>query len=237
MNNAINQSKLLDSRNQDLFDLVCSKYEVTFEPSPWGHHSIYTIGNQITFYIPEGDYCVDSFSHELLHGYMDYCGVNITGNLKNIISASNLLSKIFDTDLIEHLTNSIAHTLMLPIFLERGFERDKFLSDYGDFKAEPGRVNQIGKLYKRGNQYHVQAINAFIGKYFAFRCDPNPAFDYQNELGQLKKIDPQLYGILDKYLNLWEGYDFTNDEFSVYRQINMGLYDNLKPWMNGKKFA
>jgi len=237
MNNAINQSKLLDSRNQDLFELVCSKFEVTFEPSPWGHHSIYTIGNQITFYTPEGDYCVDTFSHELLHGYMDYCGVNITGNLKNIISASNLLSKIFDTDLIEHMTNGIAHTLMLPIFLERGFERDKFLSDYGDFKAEPGLVNQIGKLYKKGNQYHVQAINTFIGKYFAFRCDPNPAFDYQYELGQLKKIDPQLYGILDKYLSLWEDYDFTNDEFSVYREINMGLYDNLKPWMNGKKFA
>jgi hypothetical protein len=237
MNNAIDQSKLLDGRNQDLFELVCSKFEVTFELSPGGHHSIYTIGNQITFYIPEGDYCVDTFSHELLHGYMDYCGVNITGNLKNTISASNLLSKIFDTDLIEHVTNSVAHTLMLPIFLERGFERDKFLSDYEDFKAEHGLVNQISKLYKRGNQYQVQTINAFIGKYFAFRCDPNPAFNYQNELGQLKKIDPQLYEILDKYLRLWEDYDFTDDEFSVYREINMGLYNNLKPWMSGKKFA
>lgn len=237
MNNAIDSSKLIDSRNQDLFYMVCSKFAVNFEFSPVGHHSIYTIGNQITFYIPEGDYCVDTFSHELLHGYMDYCGVNITGNLKNNISGSNLLSKIFDTDLIEHMTNSIAHTLMLPIFLDRGFERKKFLSDYEDFKAEPGLVNQIGKLYKKGNQYHVQAISAFIGKYFAFRCDPNPAFDYQNELVQLKKIDAQLFRLLDDYFSKWAYYDFTDDEFSLYREINASLYDNLKPWMSGKKFA
>lgn len=236
MNNAIDSSKLLDSRNQDLFDMVCSKYEVTFEPSFSGHHSIYTIGNRITFYIPDGDYCADTFSHELLHGYIDYYDINITGNLKSIISGSNLLSKIFDTGLIEHITNCIAHTLMLPVFLDRGFERAKFLSDYEDFKAEPGIINQIGKLYKQGNRYNVEAINLFIGKYFAFKCDPNPTFDYQNELNQLKKIDTHLYRILDDYFSKWSNYDFTNDEFKLYREINTGLYDNLKPWMSGKKF-
>ena len=237
MNNAIDSSKLIDSRNQDLFERVCSKFDVTFGPSFSGHHSIYTIGSRITFYIPDGVYCVDTFSHELLHGYIDYCGINITGNLKNTISGSNLLSKIFDTRLIEHITNSIAHTLMLPIFLERGFERAKFLSDYENFKAEPGIMNQIGKLYKKGNQYNVEAINTFIGKYFAFKCDPNPAFDYHTELGQLKKIDAQLYCILDNYFFQWADYDFTNDEFSRYREINAGLYNNLKLWMSRKKFV
>jgi hypothetical protein len=168
---------------------------------------------------------------------MDYCGVNITANLKNNIVGSNLGYKIFDTDLIEHMTNSIAHTLMLPIFLDRGFERKKFLTDYEDFKSEPRLVNQIGKLYKREKQYHVQAISAFISKYFAFRCDPNPAFFYQNELVQLKKMDAQLFRLLEDYFSKWAYYDFTDDEFSLYREINASLCDNLKRWMSGKKFA
>lgn len=237
MNNAIDSSKLIDSRNQDLFEMVCSKFDVTFEPSYNGEHSIFTIQNQITFYIPVGVYSIDSFSHELLHGYIDYYGINITGSFKNTMSSSNLLSKIFDTALAEHITNSIAHTLMLPIFLERGFDRAKFLFDYETFKTEPSFIHKIGKLYKQGNQYNVSAVKNFIGKYFAFKCDPNPAFDYQIELSQLKKIDAQLYRILDDYFSKWSDYDFTNDEFGLYREINMGLYDSLKPWLSGKKFV
>jgi hypothetical protein len=198
---------------------------------------VYTIGNSIKFYIPIGVYSADMFTHELLHSYIDYHEAYIAGNFKNTMWQSNILKQLFDLPLAEHITNSIAHTLMLPLYLEMGFDRSMFLLDYHEFKTEPGFLGQIAKYYKQANLFNLSAIRNFIGKYFAFKCDPNPAFSYDTELQQLKKIDSQLYQILENYFLRWAGYDFTNDPFSEYRDINLDFYAGLKPWMNGKRFG
>ena len=237
MDSTIDHTRLINSRNEDLFEKVQSKFEVSFEPSYNGEHSVYTIGNSITFYIPVGVYSVDAFTHELLHAYIDYHEAYIGGNFKNTMWQSNILKQLLDPPLAEHITNSIAHTLMLPLYLERGFERSMFLLDYHVFKAEPGFVGQIARYYKQGGLYNLSAIRNFIGKYFAFKCDPNPTFNYNAELLQLKKIDNQLYQILEAYFTRWAGYDFTTDPLSEYREINADFYAGLKPWMNGKRFG
>lgn len=237
MDSTIDYTRLIDPRNEDIFEKVQSKFEVSFEPSYNGEHSVYNIENSITFYIPVGVYSVDAFTHELLHAYIDYYEAYIGGNFKNTMWQSNILKQLLDLPLAEHITNSIAHTLMLPLYLERGFERNMFLLDYHEFKAEPGFVGQIARYYKQGALYNLSAIRNFIGKYFAFKCDPNPVFNYDAELLQLKKIDPQLYQILEAYFTRWAGYDFTADPLSEYRGINADLYTGLKPWMNGKRFA
>ncbi|MGN8068414.1 hypothetical protein [Mucilaginibacter sp. 22184] len=237
MDSIIDHTKLIDSRNEDLYEKVLSKFELNFEPSYNGEHSVYSIGNSITFYIPIGVYSADSFTHELLHAYIDYHEAYIGGNFKNTMWQSNILKQIFDLHLAEHITNSIAHTLMLPIYLERGFERSMFLLDYDEFKTEPGFIGQIARYYKRGALYNLSAIRNFIGKFFAFKCDPNPTFNYDTELQQLKKIDPQLYQILQNYFLRWTNYDFTADPLSEYREINSDFYVALKPWMSGKRFG
>lgn len=237
MDSIIDHTRLIDLRNNDLFEKVQSKFELNFEPSYNGEHSTYTIGNSITFYIPVDVYSTDQFTHELLHAYIDYHEAYIGSNFKNTIWQSNILKQIIDLNLAEHITNSIAHTLMLPIYLERGFERSMFLLDYFEFKTEPGFIGQIARYYKQGAQYNLSAIRNFIGKFFAFKCDPNPTFNYDTELQQLKKIDPQLYQILQNYFLRWADYDFTADPLSEYRKINSDFYANLKPWMSGKRFG
>jgi hypothetical protein len=237
MDSAIDRTKLIDSRNGDIFKKVQSKFELIFEPSFNGEHSVFTIGSSITFYIPVGVYSVDMFTHELLHAYIDYHEADIGGNFKNTMWQSNILKKLFDVSLVEHITNSIAHLLMLPLYLGMGFDRTKFLLDYHEFKTEPGFINQISRYYKQGDLYNFSAIRNFIGKYFAFKCDPNLAFNYDNELQQLRKIDCQLYQVLEHFFGQWAGYDFTTDSLSEYRNINFDFYTNLKPWMNGKRFG
>lgn len=237
MDSIIDHTKLIDSRNKDLFEKVQSKFELNFEPSYNGEHSVYTIGNSITFYIPVGVYSTDAFTHELLHTYIDYHEAYICGNFKNTMWKSNILKQLFDLPLAEHITNSIAHTLMLPTYLDRGFERSMFLLDYDEFKTEPGFIGQIARYYKQGTLYNLSAIRNLIGKFFAFKCDPNPTFSYDTELQQLKKIDPQLYQILQNYFLRWANYDFTKDPLSEYREINSDFYAALKPWMSGKRFS
>ena len=232
----IDISRLINDRNRAMFKKVESKYILNFEPSYNGEHSVYTIQNNMTFYIPVGIYSPDSFTHELLHGYIDYHEAFIGGNFKITMWQSNIYKQIFDAPLAEHITNCIVHTLMLPLYLQMGFERSKFLYDYDTFKAEPGIINLIAIHYRQGNQYNYTAIRNFIGKYFAFQCDPNPAFDYTFELAQFKKIDRHLYQIIDSYFLQWADYDFTNDLNSSYQDKNAYLYSQMKAWLNGKKF-
>lgn len=237
MDRIFDHTRLIDSRNEDLFEKVKSKFKLSFEYSFNGEHSVYTIGNSVTFYIPVGVYSADAFTHELLHVFMDYHEVYIGGNFKNTMWKSNTLKKLLDLPLSEHITNCIAHILMLPIYLERGFERSVFLLDYHEFKTEPGFIGQISRYYRQGALYNISAIKNFIGKFFAFKCDPNPTFKYDAELLQLSKIDTQLYQIMEAYFMRWADYDFTTDKLSEYRGINSDLYDALKPWMNGKRFG
>ena len=150
---------------------------------------------------------------------------------------SNILKQLLDLPWAEHITTSIAHTLMLPLYLEREFERSVFLLDYHEFKIEPGFIGQIARYYKQGALYYLSAIRNLISKYFAFKCDPNPIFNNDAELLQLKKIDTQLYQILEAYFIRWARYDFTADLLSEYRDFNADFYIGLKPWMNGKRFG
>jgi len=237
MDKTIDYARLIDPRNEDIYERVLSKFEVSFEPSYNNEHSVYTIGNSVTFYIPIGVYSADAFTHELLHAYIDYHEAYIGGNFKNTMWQSNIFKQVFDLPLAEHVTNSIAHSLMLPIYLERCFERSMFLLDYHEFKTEPGFIGQIARNYKQGALHNLSAIRNFIGKFFAFKCDPNPTFNYDTELYQLRKIDTQLYQILQNYFQRWANYDFTADPLSEYREINSDFYASLKPWRGGKRFG
>lgn len=58
-----------------------------------------------------------------------------------------------------------------------------------------------------------------------------------SELQQLRKIDSQLYQILENYFVRWAEYDFTADPLNEYKVINADFYAGLKPWMNGKRFG
>ena len=82
MEKIIDHTRLIDSRNEDLFEKVQSKFDVNFEPSYNGKHPVYTVGNSITLYIPVGVYSADAFTHELLHAFIDYHEAYIAGNLK-----------------------------------------------------------------------------------------------------------------------------------------------------------
>jgi hypothetical protein len=126
---------------------------------------------------------------------------------------------------------------MLPYYLEMGFERSKFLYDYGLFKCDIGFLAQITRLYKNGNTYNISAVRNVIGKFFAFNCDPNPAFDYSAELNYLKAIDPLLVAVMESYLHLWDTYDFKTDEFGEYRENQAKFHEGLKKWMAGKRLA
>lgn len=226
---------LIDSRNQKLWDDINSNFLVTVEASSNNEYSCYCQSDNVTFYVPAGDINSDSMTHEMLHVYLRMKEVYIGPNLTLTLSGSRILSKIFTPVLLEHISNSLDHIKMLPIYLNLGYRREKFLLDYGENKCTEKELSDIRRYYKQGKQYDSNAINLFIGKYFAVVSDPNDSLDYSKALVQLRKVDEQLFNILKTYENSWRGYDIDNsDVFNSYRDITDSFYQMLKKWMTNK---
>ncbi len=224
--------ELIDYRNSTLWDEINSKYNVTFHDSH-DNYGVYSINNDVTFYINKSNLCIDSFTHEMLHVYFRLQECYISSSLKVQISQSKILSSIFSEKLIEHIGNCLEHIKMLPLFLEMGFDRTKFIVDYYDNKCSDTEVIEIKQNFKICNNFSFQAIDLFIGKIFAMAADPNNTINYSTQYKNLSKIDLMLYQINMQMISHWtsinlEDKDILNDD---YNTVVWKYYENLKRWI------
>jgi len=234
---SVDLTKLIDARNASLWNEIVSKCVVRFEPSPNSEYACYSQSNVVTFFVPVKDYSPDSFTHELLHVYIRLKEVYIGSNLIRRISANNVLQKIFNEKLLEHISNCLDHMKMLPIYLQMGFEKERFILDFHSNKCTDIEIQNIERYYKIGNSYHGKAIETFIGKFFAVTADPNTNLNYNECLSKLKKIDEKLFAILQNFTNSWKSYDLdVNDIFNSYRDLVDKFYEDLNAWMTNKHF-
>ena len=63
-------TKLIDNRNQELWNEIVSKYQVDLQASFNSEYACKSKSNSVTFFVPLNNYCPDSFTHELLHVYI-----------------------------------------------------------------------------------------------------------------------------------------------------------------------
>jgi hypothetical protein len=237
-NMTVDISKLIDKRNESLWDEINSKYQVDLQPSSNSEYACYSKSNTVTFFVPTDNYCPDSFTHELLHVYIRLKEVYIGSNLILRINSSRVLQRVFNDRLLEHVSNCLDHIKMLPVYLGMGFGKDKFLLDYYDNKCTDYELANIKRYYKNGNRFNSQAVETFIGKFFAVKADPNDSYDYLSCLTKLKKIDEKLYKTLDDFVISWQNYDLdSTDIFNSYRNLVDKLYEELKAWMTNKEFT
>lgn len=231
----VNLSKLVDNRNIDLWNEITSKYEVDVQETINSNYGCYSESKTVIFYVPQNNYCPDSFTHELLHIYIRLKHVYICSNLILRVASSNNLKRIFNARLLEHIGNCLDHIKMLPIYLKMGYRKDKFLFDFHENKCTDQELSEIKRYYKLGKNYNAKAVDVFIGKFFAIKADPNVNFNYSIALIKLKEIDEKLYLILDNFLISWIYYDLDNkDIFNTYSDLVDQFYNELKSWLNNK---
>ena len=170
---------LLDNRNSTLFKELEKNYTIKIElVNDTMKYECYSINNNSIIYVPESNICADSFTHELLHVYLRSKGIFIGARLKRKIQSSKKISIIYSEPLLEHIGNCLDHIKILPIYLELGFDRNKFLIDYDTKKCTNQEVEQIKKYWKQGLINNAQVIEFYLEKYFAIKACPNIDFDY-----------------------------------------------------------
>lgn len=223
---------LLDDRNIDLWNKIDSTYRVIFEKSSNDEYGCFSKGNEVTFYVGKGELSKDSFTHEMLHVYFRLNDCFLGPGLLNILVCNNRLGKILSAELMEHIGNCFEHVKMLPLYLDMGFEKLGFLTDFHEHKCRPIELQFFKDQYIKNRKINTQLVDPFIGKLVAMLCDPNDELKYEIELEEFKKLDSSLFYSIEFALDLWKSIDIEGDDIisTNYHDVIFDLENDLENW-------
>lgn len=231
---------IIDNRNLELWNSLRKVHAIEIRKEKRPDYLAFSKSGTTIISVPIDNLDTASFTHELLHIYLRTKEVFIGGGLTRTIQESEKLSNIFSDDLIDHIGNCLDHIKMFPEFIKLAYNENDFLSDYSVSKLTSEEISKIRKhyttniLFKR--VYNASAIDFFIGKYFAAYSSPNKSYDYRQQLNELKKIDADLFKILEAFMSDWNKFDY-NDKDPVTGSYHSMLFDfieNLEKWTDGK---
>lgn len=234
----------LDDANRCLWDMMNQSFHITIDYSSEDCFANYLQNGNCIIYVPkmkEPDSA--SFTHELLHLYLPYHNTFIGSALKGMLKETYPLNIIFDKGLYDHVSNSLEHVKMLPLYLKMGYPINKFLLDYNDNKLTDDEVDLLYNSYKKGivpQKYNYLAINCYIGKFFAVKADINTKNHYDRQMALLDKLDHELFSALNNFWNGWIDYDIEQKREvwdNNYHELVVVLVNDLVVWSKHKKIA
>jgi len=231
-------NELIDDKNITLYNELKEIFNITFEISQNDWASSFSQNkNLIIYYNPEKVTSAD-ITHELLHCWIRKFETFFGSHLSLLFSSSEnyKIKKIFSYKLVEHIGNCCDHIKMLPKFLELGYKPEQFLYDSNVNKCSIEEINILKKQFKKIFDYNSQAIDFYIGKFFAFQAD-HINFNYDICKQEFFKLDKELYTILENFWIKWTAYDITKYDIfeNNYHDIASTFYDDMINWCSNKK--
>ena len=225
-------SRLLDTKNSDLYIFVKNALNLSIEPTTEPNYGVYCKGNNATIFVPNGKLSPSSFAHELLHAELKARGIFFSTKLS--VSGRPALIPIFSDSLSDHITNVLEHRKMFQRFIELGYKEVDFLSDSLSRVLTLAECETLIKRIKRDCYYSSASIDAFIGKYLAARCSCFSFFDYAPELQLLREAEPELSSILDQLVDRWDDYDIEKEgdlQSDSCFMISDDFLDEVEDWI------
>lgn len=239
----IDPESYLDDANKNLWNTMNQHFNIRLDYSKEGCYANFHKNNDCTIFVVKGKPDPASFTHELLHLYLPLHNTYIGGCMKNKFGNTPPFNNIFNDCLCEHISNSLEHIKMLPIYLKMGYPINKFLQKYYDKKLTTCESVCICLNYKKlFSKTHLRIISVrfFIGKFFAAKADPNMSFNYEQQLNTLDKLDHQLFSALNNFWNSWLEYDVElrqNDVLNDYIDLLDTFKEDLSNWCKNKEFV
>lgn len=231
-------TNLVDHRNQGLWEKINNTFEISVIQNKTIGYNCFGKENKIEISVSPDDLNPSSFTHELLHAYLRYNECFIGAAIKKVICADNFLSSVLSSELLEHLGNVLEHDKFLPMFLDLGFNRKDFLSDYQIRKCTDVQLDMISKCYKSGKKINKNAVDPYIGILSAILADPNPNFDYSKEYLIFKKLDEILFDALKVLFSEWKQINVESNNFldDDYRDVVHAFNERLIDWYKSHDF-
>lgn len=233
-----NINLLVDNRNQYLWHEIKKNYDIKFEKSLNKEYAVFQRSKKVTFFVDENNLCPDSFTHEMLHVYLSLNGIHINGALKLRLLGDDFFGSILSPNLVEHMGNCLEHTKMLPLYLELGFDKEKFILDYNVFKCEEIELKNFELYYSNTSVINKNAIAPFIGRIIAILADPNASFDYSIQLKRLQKVDAKLFQVITNLFKNWSELKIKDRTLldNDYTDVVNLFIDELNEWKRTNRF-
>jgi len=230
---------LIDHRNIELWNLLNKDFEIEIVRKISDNYSVYSIDNKATIYVSIDNINSSSFTHELLHIFLRSKQIFISTGLAMGVKENKILSRIMSDNLLEHIGNCLDHIKILPLYLELGYENSEFISDFYTHKLPDSEIQNIKRNYcstiNFKKYYSRSAIDSFIGKFFAAVTCSNEDFNYKEQLIKLKKIDNELFEILERFFIEWRDFDLNDDSpVNNYHTVEYNFERNLENWARKK---
>lgn len=228
-------SDFLDQRARPLYENISKTFHISIIEHNGSSFRCRTRGNKSEIYVPSQSHCKDSFAHELLHIYLKSKNILVADYIFERVQDDTLLSSIFSKDLFDHIGNCLEHIKMLPIYLSLGFKLEKFLFDYSEPKCSIEEITSI-KLSLPSKIVWKYGADLYIGKYIGVRACPNKSIQYSGYLFDLQTIDPELYKLLDDFINSWITFElkYSAEDKYHYENICNLFLSNLREWCESK---
>lgn len=222
----------LDDKNRTLWSEVnqncCIKLEPSFEPNYISNFR----DSEITIFIDINKIESHSFAHELLHVKLRNDGMRASSYLNKKIEKSRNLDYIFSKALEDHIGNCLEHVKMFPLFVNLGYRRIDFLSDFKKEKLTDKEVLSIKSRFVQNNIIDKDALDYYIAKFFAVKACLS-GNNYYKSLVSLKKISPNLYDILKEFWEDWRDFSLE-EEPKAYEEIIDIFIEELDNWAETK---
>jgi hypothetical protein len=235
-----NYSKYVDARNEDFINqikdnnLKIELYQILNAdgiPNP-----------KIWLCQPQGDTyklsyylnneCIDSFTHEILHIYLLTLGFHDTIEFKTLVDTLENINNILPLNLIGHINNVFAHEKFYQLYIERGFEKEKFTCDYNDpFVTYKENIESDFHTKKIPNE----GIMYFIATFFSAMDAKNSIHkkEIDDHLKFLQSIDIGFYNMLFTSWQKWTNQKEVNINYDIISE----LIQNVATWYDKRQYG
>jgi hypothetical protein len=149
--------------------------------------------------------------------------------LKERFRNEPLLRWSLDENLFEQVGECLEHWKMLPLYLSMGFERVLFCENY----YMPCCNEMSMQIIRSGMNKAVPtkiSVHHFVHKYFTMKTCLNPAFDYDDELDELKFINGDLYVILENFATRWNDLEISRGNPLSFKKTTADFIHELGMW-------
>jgi len=188
------------------------KYNYLFNLIIDGSAKTWKVGitqKQVEIITPNEEINISSFTHELLHVYMDFLGLPDGTELMKGIKGDKSFKILTENNLLSSIYNFCSHTKMYPFYHSMGFSPEEFVSDRIKVNLTELLVIRLGRNFKLTKNF---AINQFIGHSISMMNNVNPNDKKRTikYLTKFKKIEPALFEIVSNFDQDWRNSDNLN---------------------------
>lgn len=153
------------------------------------------IGNTAIIITPTEIIEYHSFTHELLHIYLDLLGFSTFEEVKQSMVGEYAFSFLINTDLTSWIYNFSSHKKMLPFYKSMSFSEESFVQDRISFTTRD--LIHI-KDTSKSNKTICESIDQYIGHTISLmnnvvKSDEAKCLKY---LHKLKELKPNLFKII-----------------------------------------